>query len=95
MDKTATWLAWAAGLWAFPAGIVFLGISFGRAYPWPELAVDVLFALNCLAVLLFVGRSGKFTEATGRGVYLAVGIPLAAAELVVSGCLWYLRGLVP
>lgn len=86
---TRTWLAWAAALWAFPACMLLLVVSFGRSYPWPELAVDALFALNCLAVYLYIGRSRKLLNSTG----LVFGILLAACELSAAACLWLLGGL--
>lgn len=86
---TRTWLAWVAALWAFPACMLLLTVFFGRSYPWPELGIDALFAINCLAVYLFIERSRKVLNSTG----LVFGILLAACELLASACLWLLGGV--
>jgi hypothetical protein len=86
---TRTWLAWAAALWVFPASMLLFVVCFGRSYPWPELGIDLLFALNCLTAYLYIEGSRRLLNSTG----LLFAILLAVCELLAAACMWILGGL--
>jgi hypothetical protein len=69
--------------------MLLLVVAFERSYPWPELGIDVLFAVNCLAAYLYVEGSRRLLDSMG----LLFAILLAACEVLAAACLWLLGGM--